>query len=561
MADQALFAVNPEIDSFSELNQKPIISVNGSQVTYRQFPASSWSSNNIVWQVQPPSVDVFINRSIMKIIPLTITYTGTSSSLLLADGYDALRSLPALRFTTNEVVSINGVAFPTSQNFEIYPEILSHYNSEYRKKHPLGAPDVTQNYLDAVGSISNPLSNYANSDIPEGSLKRGAFISKVGSISRTQTTASIQVDVVEWLHVPKLLGLDCSTETGLIRVRNLDVNSVLDLSPVKVVSSVDSADSAVSAVTVVVSAIPQLLVKFISPPREMIPQGTLRYEHSRLERFITAYGQSCPVNSTVTFPSNNIQLPYVPRYMFAFVREADAYKTFKSTDTFMRLENISVNFNNQTGILSTAPVQSLWEISKSCGLLDNFSMFSGLARNSSWTDVGTCGSLFCAEFGRHISLGDPTLSIGSSGSFNFNVQVTARNVNQSVNLNNPTLYLIVVYDQCLVISDGGDITFETPVVPIGQMASGEPFQVMYNINGLYGGGVKEFFQKVGDWFKRTKILSSIGKIVSPMLAATPLGPMGTTIGSLVTGTLEKSGLGEGGAVMSKKNLKKMIKSL
>lgn len=561
MAEQALFAVNPEIDSFSELTQKPIVSVNGTQVTYRQFPASSSSSNNIVWQVQPPSVDVYINRAIMKIIPLTITYSGTSASLLLADGYDALRSLPALRFTTNEVVSINGVGFPTSQNFEIYPEILAHYNPEYRKRHPLGAPDVTQNYGDATGNIANPLANYASSDIPEGSLKRGAYVSRVGSITRTQTTASIQVDVVEWIHIPKLFGLDCARETGLIRVRSLDVNSVLDLSPAKVISSADSAGSVVNSAVVALTGIPQLLVKFVSPPREMLPHGTLRYQHARLERFITAYGQQCVSNASVSFPSNNIQLPYVPRYMFAFLREADSYKTFKSTDTFMRLENVSINFNNQTGILSTAPIQSLWDISKQCGLLDSFPMFAGLARNSNWVDVGTAGSLFCAEFGRHISLGDPSLSIGSAGSFNFNVQVTARNVNQTLPINNPTLYLIVVYDQCLVVGDGGDITFETPQVPVGPMASGEPFQVMYDMDGLYGGGVKEFFQKVGDWFKRTKILSGIGKIVSPLLSMTPLGPMGTTIGNLATSTLEKSGLGEGGAVMSKRELKKMIKAL
>jgi hypothetical protein len=559
MATPTMFAVNPEIDSFSELNEKPVVSVNGTQVTYRQFPASSWSSNNITWQVQPPSVDVYINRAIQKVIPLTISYTGDAGlgNLLLADGSDALRSLPALRFTTNEIININGVGFPSSQNFEIYPEILVHYSAEYKKRHPLSAPDITQQYADAIGGIGNPLGNYTGSDTLEGSLKRGAYVQRVGSITRTQTTATIQVDVLEWVHIPQLLGLDCVKETGLTRVRSLDVNSVLDLSAQKVVSS---ASANVATASVVVSAIPQLLVKFITPPREMIPRGTLRYKHSRLERFITAYGQVCASNSSVTFPSNNIQLPYVPRYMFAFVREADNYKTFKSTDTFMRLDNVSINFNNQTGVLSTAPISSLWEISKQCGLLDSLPMFAGLTRSSGFQVVGTAGSLFCAEFGRHISLGDPSLSIGSSGSFNFNVQVTATNVNQGAVINNPTLYLIVVYDQVLVIGEGGEITFETPQVPVGDIASGEPFQVMYDTNGLYGGGIKEFFQKIGDWFKRTKILSTLGKVIGPALAPFT-GPVGPQVASVVTSGLERMGLGEGGAVMSKRELKKMIKAL
>lgn len=561
------FAINPEIDSFDELHQPAITKINGNQVTYRAFSATSVSPNAIQWQVQPPSFDTYMNRAIQKVVPLTITFTGVSSGLLLADGYDALRSLPILRCTTNEVISINGAGFPTSQNFEIHPDLILHYNQSYRERHPLCAPDVTQQYIDAVASIANPLANYANSDIVGGSLKRGSYVAQVGSITRTETTASVSVDLVEWIHVPGLLGLDQIKQTGLCRLRSFDVNSAISLEPSKIWSSADSGTSPsfvsqVQSVSIALRGTPQLICKFISPPAELVPHGVLKYKHFRMERFSTGVNVPTIPNAQVPITGNNIQLPVVPKYMYVFVREADAQKTFKSTDTFLRLDDVSVNFNNQTGLLSGTPLSAMWEISRECGLLDSYPMFAGLSRNQDFSVVGTSGSLFCAEFGRHISLGGNSISVGSTGSFNFNVTVRATNVNQVSTIVNPTLYVIVAYEQVLALGDGGEVAFETPVVANGVMAFGPegPVQVMYDMDGMYGGGIKEVFQKIGAWLRKTKLLSTIGKIVGPMIP----NATGQTIASLVTGAIDKSGYGagaDGGAVISRRELKKMIKAL
>lgn len=562
----ATVSVNPEIDSSLVKQSSTHYDINGSQVTYRIFPATSWSNSGVTFSIIPPSMETYVNRSLMITYPLTISYVGTTTGPALLDsGFDALRSLVGLRILQTQNIQINGTSIPLSSIYDTYVDPLIHYNEDYRKKHPLGAIDVSQEYDSSAGAINNPLANYASSESFEASgLKRGAYTLR--SITRTATTATIVVDVIEWVYAPALFGADTSEETGLCRCRNLDINLTIDLSAKNVVShALGGLTSNIGfSATVNLTGQPTILAKFITIPRDMLPVGELRYNHLRMERFITQLGTTLAPNASSIIQSNNIQLPYVPRFMWFLIREQDGSKLITSTDTFAAITNMSIQFNNQSSLLSSASPYQLWEMSKQTGLMDSFVQFQGITTTSNFAQIGAIGSLACFELGRHISLGDPNLSIGSPGSFNMSAQVTFKNVNQITTMVNPTLYIIVGYDQVMKILDGGQINFESPVTPIGTIASGEGGEVTkvpYNLSGLSGmttgGSAKSFFKGLGKFLKSSKALSTGLKAIAPALSGSKVS--GLTGPALQA--LEALGLGEGGAVMSQETLRKKVREL
>jgi hypothetical protein len=539
--------------------------VTGQSTVYQNYPAQSWGvgNNTVTWSFTPPSMDVFVGRDMRTIMPITITYSGTeysSGSNLLDDGYDALRSLPDLRIITSMSISLNGINFPSTNQYDVYGDILCHYSRKYRADHPLSAPDVTQEYVDAVGGINNPLTNYASSESFEGGLKRGAYT--VTSITRGASSATVVLNLIGWIFIPGLLGLDQSESLGFTQIRSLDINTTLDFSSQKLVSHATGRSTIVtSGVSAGITAQPTLIVKYITPPPELVPKGPIHYPHFKMEKFVTSLGATLTANSTSTIYSNNVQLPCVPHYVYAFVKEQETNRLISTTDCFCAINQVSIDFGGYTGVLSSATAQDLWNISKQNGLIDSYPMFLGLSRTSGFAQLGTIGSLFCGSFGKDISMGSSGLSIGSPGPFNFKMQVSFKNINQSTTMTNPTLYIVIAYDNDMVISPGGQVVFELPSFNAG----GELVRVPY-AQGQFGGSFSDFIHKVGNWFKDTKIISKIGKAVAPMIP-----PQWRQVADTVIGSLDQAGLGTGGRqiggrqiggqTMSKSELKRFISAL
>lgn len=550
------YSVNPEIDI--SLSAQPHVDVNGNRIFYKRESATSWDASgaNITFSVIPPSKTAFMNRCIPIITRIQLAYSGTISSgtYLLDDGYDALRNLAGLRGTMNQINTLNGTGFPTSVVNILYPDIISHYNAEYKHVHPLGATDESQNLADCVGSVNNPLASYSASEWDR--LKRGAYIPV--SISRTSTAAIIQYDLIEFVYVPGLLGLDQSEKPGIPLINTFTSQMRLDLDKKNLVSHASGGNSTISDCVITIVGQPYMILKFTEPPLELIPTEPLHFLHQRFEYWQQAYGGSVSANSSGSITSNNVQLQAVPRYLWLWVRESDGNKTFGSSDTFAAISNVSLNFNSQAALLSTCNQHDLWQISRDCGCLDDWVRFQGKAV-SNLAVIGSVGSLFCAEFGRHISLGSDSLAVGTRGNFNFQATISFTNVNQTTAMSMPTLFMVVGYDSDMVIDPTGQVHFEFPEVPVvgagGAMSS--LVKVPYGVEGYAGGSLRSFFQRASDWFKKTKLLSTVGKSLAPL--ASSVNPALQPLANAAVSKLEQSGYGAG--QMSKAQLKSLLRKL
>ena len=104
---------------------------------------------------------------------------------------------------------------------------------------------------------------------------------------------------------------------------------------------------------------------------------------------------------TATIASHNIQLSGIPDKLIIFVRKRVADLGCKDTDSYATIKGISINFNNQAGLLSSMTQEQLFRNS----------IQSGLA-NMSWDEF--CGSTVSAASGStNVGLREPYLGLGA----------------------------------------------------------------------------------------------------------------------------------------------------
>jgi hypothetical protein len=95
-----------------------------------------------------------------------------------------------------------------------------------------------------------------------------------------------------------------------------------------------------------------------------------------------------------------------------FVRKSLGSQTPCDSDSFLAIRGISIQFNNQSGILSTSSPQDLFRYSCESGSNQSWEEFYGIANKANGDPtqgslpVPTTGSLLCLEFGRHIQIND-----------------------------------------------------------------------------------------------------------------------------------------------------------
>jgi hypothetical protein len=223
----------------------------------------------------------------------------------------------------------------------------------------------------------------------------------------------------------------------------------------------------------------QLLFQFLTPhasdmldPRNVVPFYELPiYRTSNLPTLPCRpdYGQvddggrfvEAPL---VTLNSTNIQLNGIPDKLIIFVRKPIATLRCSDTDSYATIKNISMNFNNQEGLLSSMSPEQLFRNSVQSGLANmswdefNGSVISshGLASNnaqvrSPFSGVGvynivddpvatgvnpatpgiqyspTTGTILVLNFAECIQLTEEYYAPGSLGAFNLQLTLQVQN--------------------------------------------------------------------------------------------------------------------------------------
>lgn len=557
-------------------NKREWAILQGSQTTTPYIlPSSSFSNSSWVFQVVPPSKQSILDRVVLIHAPVTLTFTGPGGNTdnILQPGRDALRSHPLSSVISTMTVSLNGVSVSIESQqvvhiLERFKQYLE-YNRSYGSIFPQ-MPDNYQNYGDSFGSNNNVLGTYSDNPAQH---PRGAYPMVV--VANTPTLAIVKFDLYEYVLLPPFLyGGDemghIREAGGLTFLDTFNLTATLNNNLARLwshaLSGLSPSTSTISSLTVNFSQ-PELLIWWLTPKLlQSIPKEIV-YPYYQINRYTTQGSSPVAPNGTFTIPSNVIQFQTIPLkiYICAQRSQNQIYETLSSTisttDTFSRIDGISVNFNNVSGLLSNASPQHLYEMSLQNGLSMSYNEWIGsteyLSAVAGQTTrlVGTTGSVLCIDptkdFGMSSELAESIL-----GQFNFQIILKGTNTNQLDTLN-LELYIVAVFDGLLSLSNNSGTT-QIGVVSRQDVLTAPMHHMSYNeLTSIYGGG--SFFSRFGDILRKGANYVKDNKLISKGLGIIPhpYAQLGSQAANILG--LGEGGILEGGRPMTRKMMRKRLK--
>lgn len=537
-----------EVMAFKQERQFAIYD-GGSEISYTPFPAQAVNNSNIQVTFNPPDEKTVVDPRITVDVTYELNFIGVgpgvADPLLVLGQFDGPRSFPLANTTSTVDLKVNGTSFNTNLN-EYFSTInrTGMYARDFNQEFSMtpSALDLSQEYVDLQGSARNPLATYQDS--------APFYQGRCSDLSTTDTTATVYVPTNTHTNATVFLSVNepvflspfypsksgfagCKTMTGTWTFSDLK----------RVWSHGDGPSSGVITSLIVNIRSFQVNFRYITPKDlSIIPKQICWPYHEFLIAATTAQ-TAFAAGATATINLSAINLEAHPQRILFVAREQDTDlitgpNNFRKTDTYARINNISINYGNNQGKLSSASPQDLYGI---------------YLRNSngsmSWTEwYSTVGSVLPVDVGKDIGLGSlDAPSKLSNPLLSANVNITNLK-NRSVIY---TLFAFVIYEGSACINHGA-ITKSIAVLNsqdvLKSQESGVPTLVHHEPTNIYGGNffssLKNAFMKGHDFVKRNKLLSKgLSLVPHPYAKAA----------SSATNALGYGKRGKGGAVVTMPN--------
>lgn len=407
----AVKVYDPRINVKREEEKSHVVMLGGSQVTQTVTTANSYqlTPNNpsqAQFNYNAPSANNIIDRNFkvrayVEVVCDAAHQLGTN---------DAVRQFPLNSIVETVSATING-SNVSNNTANSVAALMTYGNSPADRDANLSTtaamPDSYQEYNDwqTYGSGKNPLADYGeNSAEPP----RGGFPVEV--INAT----TFRVVVTEPLLglAPFFSGIG-PQEEGFCNINDITVTLQFKAQLDRFLSH-STAGNAITTVTAKFYQAPELLVTAITTrPTFDIPDVQNLYYHK-----INEYIKTVPVlaaGSSTTIYSDSQKLTQIPRRVYLFCKHSRSTESFLTSDSFLSIENLQVNWNNSTALLGSATKQDLFEMSRRNGC------------NLSWPAWSKYrGSVLCLNFGKDIGLSEWEAP-GVSGDYALSVQMTVKN--------------------------------------------------------------------------------------------------------------------------------------
>lgn len=431
--------------------------------TYQQFSAVSTSNSSISFNAQIPSENIVVSREVLINTDIHFTITITNVPIAAtAFNYgvtDALQAFPLNSLFTTCSSQINNTSVSCNLQ-DVLPSILRLNNNRelyrYNGMCPVLPDQSYKRFEDGVNTTNNPLGDYQDQSYDGDLLPRGAYpiqnlalvhnifaggadVSPISTDLGDIFTITGFVNVTEPLIglSPFIYGEPEYNKQGLVGVNAMSFVFNIDSSCKRFFSTSNNFNINVQLGTQAQQnpfTNCRLLMNFLSTqPTDLISAKNV-VPYMDLPRYLSLQSATAPLASgaTAIFNSQNIQINQLPDYFIISVRKPMSQQTVKDSSTFLKINSISVNLNNTSGLLSSATPQDLWRISVNNHSQQSWLEFSGQASSANNASgvgslIATTGSLLILNPAYDLSLPD-YLSCGSIGQYNFQFQISVTNI-------------------------------------------------------------------------------------------------------------------------------------
>lgn len=209
-------------------------------------------------------------------------------------------------------------------------------------------------------------------------------------------------------------------------------------------------------------------------------------------------GVIAPVSAQ--FNSQSIQLNQIPDKLIIFVRKSKAKRTLYDADIAIPIDKISINFNNQSGILASATQDQLWRFSVESGSIQTWDEFRGkgnvtasAATDPVVNEVPLLGSYLMLEFGRHIQITEDYYASGSLGNFNLQFRLDCKYYgDEDLTADNDVEIVLITQNSGIFVTEKGQSATYTGVLTKDDVLSASASSSMNEraLTRLVGGGPK-----------------------------------------------------------------------
>jgi hypothetical protein len=445
-----------------------------SSSTFQQFVATTQSTSQLAFNVTVPSESVVLNREVL--INATYRFTISASNapqnanVLDYGNAEAFQAFPLNASFNTLSASINNSNVSVNLK-DVLPQLIKMMTQRDLQRYSNFTPTLPDGgykyYSDSdnTSALNNVLATYKKAGHDIELLPRGAHPFKIIDVVHTSGATvdkslislattdtwliTCEAEFTEPLFLSPFIygGSSDYNNQGLVGVNNFSVTANIDTSLSRFFST---AKGYYTALTLTNITNARLLVNFLTsqPTHQINARNIVPYID--VPRYITTYNSNIAAAGSATIVSQNIQLNQIPDYFLICVRKPMSQQVYNDTSTFLPIRSISVNFNNSSGLLSSAQPADLWRISKNNGSQQNWLEFFGYAGNTgaggSTTvvptySVPTGGSMLVISPSSDLSL-PAYLTSGSIGQYNFQINVNV--INNTLAQLAPELVIVAV---------------------------------------------------------------------------------------------------------------------
>jgi len=452
----------------NDITDEPVVAVyqGAGSNTYQAFQANSTSSSNISFNVQLPSESVVLDRNVLitSKVNFTITLTGVPDTTK-PFGYGSnisFQSFPLNRLFTTATAQINNTNVSINQQ-DVMDFLMLMSNPDdlkcYSGLSPYLRDKYYYNFTDALNSGGDAMGD-ANKLELDGVEPRGSF--RILSATSNQVapnewlnqsggplnyTINVEAEFTEPLFLSPFVfnNKANNNQQGIVGVNQMNLVLNIDASCKRVFSYRGGATAINVALNTTLPNGPftdtKLLLNFLSPQPTDLIKASNSVPYYDFPRWVSQSGVVPTLNGNATgsVVSQNIQLNQIPELVFIGVRKRMTALSVRDSCSFVSPQSISINFNNTSGILSSASQQDLYRISVANGLQQSWVEWNGKLSVNSVANVSPAGSTCVLSSLGGILVFNPAkdwslpayLANGSIGQFNlqFNLNVFNQTAN------------------------------------------------------------------------------------------------------------------------------------
>lgn len=453
----------------------------GANVTFSDIVAISASNSSHVYNVIVPSEQTVIDRRVewgsqiqfrlvFPSLPAGNGAAGTDTQaydLVQYGAASALCAFPLHSCTTVVSATINNNT--VSQNMDDVLQPMIRFMDRKKIHKYTGTtpvmPDNYLNYADGLDAINNVLGSYNNSEKESDYHARGAFtlvnistdqVNKyAGAYSTVYAGAALATPFYLYVTAqvnepfmlsPFIFAHEKQNDQGFYGVQNLNFRMNINANAriwrqAPITNEFTAAPVPIPLPSVQIDAFPDATLTFcyLTPhPEDLLPAKNC-VGFLEMPRYITAGQKDVAALATVAqLSSQTLQLNQVPDKLVIMVRRKNL--TVGQTDSYLPIENISINWNNASGLLATASQYKLWLMSVEAGIQQSWLEWSGQAHTyapllnggaavSPIPPLATplVGGILALDFAKDIQLTESYYAPGSLGTFQLQIRLTVFN--------------------------------------------------------------------------------------------------------------------------------------